>query len=170
MQQSLRGCYLILTAYTGSLIARTAIRAWSGSSTSFVDDRDTSTTHRRHVRPSGDLRFGAMIVSQDCGGSAPKWRPRVTACIIVALSTGRSVPGKGSVGLASASPMHRPVSGLQWVPLKVLQHEADHASAVTSADTYLHVFAQIAHPAVAETAALLLHAKIRMSVAGSSQA
>ena len=63
------------------------------------------------------------------------------------------------------------LAGAAGVSLKVLQHDAGHASAVTTADTYQHVFAETAHTAVAETAALLLsHAKLRMSLAGASQA
>jgi len=63
------------------------------------------------------------------------------------------------------------LAGAAGVPLKVLQHDAGHSSPVTTADTYQHVFAETAHAAVAETAALLLaHAKIRMSLAGASQA
>jgi len=60
------------------------------------------------------------------------------------------------------------LAGAAGVPLKMLQHDAGHSSAVTTADTYQHVFAETAHAAVAETAAsLLAHAKIRMSLAGS---
>jgi len=63
------------------------------------------------------------------------------------------------------------LAGAARVSLKVLQHDAGHGSAVTTADTYQHVFAETAHAAVAETAALLLtHPKIRMSLSGSSQA
>lgn len=55
--------------------------------------------------------------------------------------------------------------------MKVLQHDAGHSSAVTTVDVYQHVFAETAHKAVAQTAALLLeHAKIRMRWGGASQA
>jgi len=63
------------------------------------------------------------------------------------------------------------LAGAAGVPVKVIQHNAGHASAVTTVDIYQHVFAETAHAAVAETAVLLLkHAKIRMSLGGSSQA
>jgi len=63
------------------------------------------------------------------------------------------------------------LAGAAGVPVKVIQHNAGHASAVTTVDIYQHVFAETAHAAVAETAALLLtHPKIRMSLSGSSQA
>ena len=63
------------------------------------------------------------------------------------------------------------LAGAAGVPVKVMQHNAGHASAVTTVDIYQHVFAETAHAAVADTAALLLtHAKIRMRLGGSSQA
>lgn len=63
------------------------------------------------------------------------------------------------------------LAGAAGVPVKVLQHDAGHSSAVTTVDVYQHVFAETAHKAVAQTAALLLeHAKIRMRWGGASQA
>jgi integrase len=63
------------------------------------------------------------------------------------------------------------LAGAAGVPVKVMQHDARHSSAVTTVDIYQHVFAETAHAAVAETAALLMeHAKIRMRWDGASQA
>jgi len=63
------------------------------------------------------------------------------------------------------------LAGAAGAPVKVMQHDAGHSSAVTTVDIYQHVFADTAHAAVADTAALLLeHAKIRMRWDGASQA
>jgi hypothetical protein len=55
--------------------------------------------------------------------------------------------------------------------LKVIQHDLGHSSAVTTADTYWTVFRELAHRAVAATAALLRsHARFRVSLGAASQA
>jgi integrase len=57
------------------------------------------------------------------------------------------------------------LTGMAGVDLKVIQHDMGHSSAVTTADTYQHVFAAHAHREVAKTAALLLaHAKVRLAL------
>ena len=57
------------------------------------------------------------------------------------------------------------LAGMAGVDLKVIQHDMGHSSAVTTADTYQHVFAAHAHREVAKTAALLLsHAKVRLAL------
>ena len=48
------------------------------------------------------------------------------------------------------------LAGMAGVDLKVIQHDTGHSSAVTTADTYQHVFGAHAHREVAKTAALLL--------------
>lgn len=63
------------------------------------------------------------------------------------------------------------LAGAAGTPVKVMQHDAGHSSAITTVDIYQHVFAETARKAVAQTAALLLeHAKVRMMWGGASQA
>jgi integrase len=55
--------------------------------------------------------------------------------------------------------------------LKVIQHDLGHSSAVTTADTYVSVFRQLAAKAARASAELLLsHARIQLSLAGAAQA
>src|SRR5262249_31107858 len=57
------------------------------------------------------------------------------------------------------------------VDLKVIQHDIGHCSAVTTADTYVSVFRQVAAVAARASAELLLsHARIRLSLEGAAQA
>jgi integrase len=66
---------------------------------------------------------------------------------------------------------HASLAGAAGVPLKVIQHDMGHSSAVTTADTYWSVFQDAGHAAVAATAQLLLSdARVRMSLAAASQA
>jgi integrase len=63
------------------------------------------------------------------------------------------------------------LAGAANVPLKVIQHDLGHSSAVTTADTYWTVLQELARAGVAATAQLLLsHAKIRMRLEAASQA
>jgi integrase len=63
------------------------------------------------------------------------------------------------------------LAGAAGVELKVIQHDLGHSSAVTTADTYWTVFRELAHNAVAATAALLRsHARFRMKLGAASQA
>jgi integrase len=57
------------------------------------------------------------------------------------------------------------------VDLKVIQHDMGRSSAVTTADTCVTVFHQIAHAAVRAAAQLLLsYARVRMLLEGAPQA
>ncbi|MEH1125777.1 tyrosine-type recombinase/integrase [Micromonospora sp. CPCC 206061] len=63
------------------------------------------------------------------------------------------------------------LAGAAGVELKVIQHDLGHSSAVTTADTYWTVFRDLAHQAVAATAALLRsHARFRLNLGAASQA
>lgn len=63
------------------------------------------------------------------------------------------------------------LAGAANVPLKVIQHDLGHSSAVTTADTYWTVLKELTRAGVAATAQLLLsHAKIRMRLEAASQA
>jgi integrase len=63
------------------------------------------------------------------------------------------------------------LAGAANVPLKVIQHDLGHSSAVTTADTYWTVLQELARAGVAATAQLLLsHARIRMRLEAASQA
>lgn len=59
------------------------------------------------------------------------------------------------------------IAGAAGVDLKAIQHNMGHYSPVTTAETYISVFQQMAHTAVRATAQLLLsHARVRMSLEG----
>lgn len=63
------------------------------------------------------------------------------------------------------------LAGAANVPLKVIQHDLGHSSAVTTADTYWTILKELARAGVAATAQLLLsHAKIRVRLEAASQA
>jgi len=63
------------------------------------------------------------------------------------------------------------IAAAAGVDLKVIQHDIGHSSAVTTADTYVSVFRQVAKAAVRASAELLLsHARIRLSLEGAAQA
>jgi integrase len=63
------------------------------------------------------------------------------------------------------------IAGAVGTDLKVIQHDMGHSSPVTTAQTYVSVFQQVAKAAVRASAELLLsHTKIRMSVDGASEA
>jgi len=63
------------------------------------------------------------------------------------------------------------LAGAAGVPLKVIQVDTGHASAVTTADTYLQVFTQTGAEAIAMTAQYLLsQADIQLALGGASSA
>jgi len=63
------------------------------------------------------------------------------------------------------------VAAAAGVDLKVIQHDIGHSSAVTTADTYVSVFRQVAAAAARASAELLLsHARIRLSLESAAQA
>jgi integrase len=63
------------------------------------------------------------------------------------------------------------VAAAAGADLKVIQHDIGHSSAVTTADTYVSVFRQVAAAAARASAELLLsHARIRLSLESAAQA
>lgn len=63
------------------------------------------------------------------------------------------------------------IAGAVGTDLKVIQHDMGHSSPVTTAQTYVSVFQQVAKAAVRASAELLLsHTRIRMSLDGASEA
>lgn len=63
------------------------------------------------------------------------------------------------------------LAGAAGVDLKVIQHDLGHSSPVTTAQTYVSVFQQVAKAAVHAAAELLLsHARIRIALEGASEA
>lgn len=63
------------------------------------------------------------------------------------------------------------IAAAAGVELKVIQHDMGHASAVTTADTYVSVFRQLQATSAVATAELLLsHARVRLRLGAASQA
>ncbi|MEU7909148.1 hypothetical protein [Actinoplanes sp. NPDC049118] len=63
------------------------------------------------------------------------------------------------------------LAGVAGVELKAIQHDLGHSSAVKTADMYWTVFRELAHSAVAATAALLRsRARLRLNLGAASQA
>jgi len=112
----------------------------------------------------GRVPSGRVFRHRDGRPVRPDWVTRRFAALVKLL-------GLPPVRLHDLRHGAASVAAAAGVDLKVIQHDIGHSSAVTTADTYVSVFRQVAAAAARASAELLLsHARIRLSLEGAAQA